>query len=119
MVLVPQPVLRALITEAVPGGAGIAIFVAALFAVILAVFWLYMAFAAVTWGRSFGMYLLDLGLEAPTKPTLPEALGWALGWTIALVPALLGMSAAYHPERGLPARLGGVPTRSTQQPPAA
>lgn len=111
MIAFPQPVARAAIMGA---GLPIGVFVLLLFAVIFAVYWLYLAFTVVTWGRSVGMFLLDLGLEAETKPTLPEAAGWALGWVAAALPTLVGVSAAFDPERGWPARLGRVPTRSTK-----
>lgn len=114
MVIVPQPVVRQAATAALPGPAGIALFIALLLVAVLATLALYLAFSAVQWGRSPGMYLLDLGLEAPTKPTLGEALGWAAGWVLALLPALVGMRAAYDPETGLPARFGGVPTRAAR-----
>lgn len=113
MVAVPQPVVRQFAMAAVPGAGGIALFVGLLLASVAVVLWLYLAFSAVNWGRSPAMYLLDLGLEAPTKPTIGEAASWALGWMIALLPALIGARGLYDPERGLPARLSGVPTRAT------
>lgn len=112
MIAVPQPVIRQLSTASVPGVGGIVVFVLVLLASILVVLWLYLAFSAVTWGRSPAMYLLDLGLDAPTKPTIREAAGWAAGWALGLLPALVGVRALYDPETGLPARMGGLPTRS-------
>jgi hypothetical protein len=112
MIAFPQPVARAAITGA---GLPIGVFVLLLLAIIFAVYWLYVAFSVVTWGRTPGMYLLDLGLEAETKPTLGEAAGWATGWVLAALPALVGVKTAYDPERGWPARIGRVPTRSTKR----
>lgn len=112
MILVPQPVVRQALMSAYAGPIGIALFVLALIAAILLVFGVYLAFSAVTWGRTPAMYLLDLGLDAPTKPTTREALGWAAGWMLAAVPALVGVGAFSHPVSGLPARVSGVPTRA-------
>lgn len=113
MIVTPQPVLRQVLVQAAGSVAGIVLFVSVLLLLSLAVLGVYLAFAAVTWGRSPAMYLLDLGLEAHTKPTMGEALRWSLGWMLAFVPALLGVAGAYHPATGLPARLSGLPTRST------
>jgi hypothetical protein len=115
MLAFPQPVVRAAISGA---GLPIGVFVVLLLAIIFVVDWLYMAFSVLTWGRTPGMYLLDLGLEAETKPTFGEAAGWATGWVLAALPALVGVKAVYDPDRGLPARLGRVPTRSTKLPAA-
>lgn len=113
MVVTPQPILRQGLVQAAGPMAGTMLFVFALLLLSLAVLGVYLAFAAVTWGRSPAMYLLDLGLEAQTKPTTGEALRWSLGWMLAWVPAILGIARAYHPTTGLPARLSGLPTRST------
>lgn len=112
MIAFPQPVARAAITGA---GLPIGVFVLLLLAVAFAVFWLYSAFSLVTWGRTPGMYLLDLGVEAETKPTLGEASLWAAGWVLAALPALVGVRAAYDPESGWPARFGHLPTRAAER----
>jgi len=111
MIAFPQPVARAAIVGV---GLPIGVFVALLLAIVLAVYWLYLAFSVVTWGRSVGMYLLDLALEAETKPTFGEAAGWSFGWVLAALPALVGVKTAYDPEAGWPARVSRVPTRSTR-----
>lgn len=113
MIVTPQPVLRQVFVQAAGPVAGIVLFVSVLLLLSLAVLGVYLAFAAVTWGRSPAMYLLDLGLEAQTKPTMGEAVRWSLGWMLAFVPALLGVASTCHPTTGLPARLSGLPTRST------
>lgn len=110
MIAFPQPVARAAITGA---GLPIGAFVGLLFAIIFAVHWVYLTFSVLTWGRTASMYLLDLGLDTPNRPVFSEAAGWALGWGLAVLPALLGASAAYHPEGGLPARIGRIATCST------
>lgn len=113
MIVMPQPVVRQAIMGPDVTLLGIAVFVLVLIAGVLAMLWLYLAFSAVTWGRSPAMYLLDLGLDAPTKPTIGEAAGWATGWAVAAVPAICGLRGLYNGETGLPARFSGVPTRST------
>jgi len=113
MIVVPQPIVRASLMGSGATPAGVVAFVATLLAAILLVLVVYLAFSAVTWGRSPAMYLLDLGLEAETKPTFGEAIRWALAWGLAAVPALLGIRAAYDPVSGWPARFSGMPTRST------
>jgi len=111
MIAFPQPVARAAIVGV---GLPVGVFVLLLLAVVFAVYWLYLAFSVVTWGRSVGMYLLDLALEAETKPTFGEAAGWSFGWVLAALPALVGVRASFEPEVGWPARMGRVPTRSTR-----
>lgn len=113
MIVVPQPIVRATLIGPEASALGIVLFVATLLIAILVVLAIYLAFSAVTWGRSPAMYLLDLGLESETKPTLGEALAWAAGWALGALPALVGVRAAYHPETGWPARFSGMPTRAT------
>lgn len=113
MIVVPQPVVRQALMNEGATVLTIAAFVAVLLLAILVVFAVYLAFSAVTWGRTPSMYLLDLALEAPTKPTLGEALSWGGAWAVAVLPALVGVRGAYDPDTGLPARLSGLPTRST------
>ncbi len=118
MLAVPQPVVRAAIMGDEVTALGIAVFVFTLLAVVFAVFGIYLAFSAVMWGRTPVMYLFDLGLDTPTKPTMREALTWSAGWALAAVPALVGVRGAYDPEEGWPARFSGAPTRSTASTPA-
>lgn len=110
MIALPQPVVR----QAIMGGrvtpVGVVIFVAALLFAVMGVYWLYLTFALVSWGRSGAMYLLGLGVDAPTKPTFPEAALFALGWVMASVPALLGAGALVDSQAGLPARMSGLQT---------
>lgn len=110
MIAFPQPVVRAAISGA---GLPIGVFVALIFVAIFVVQWFYLTLAALAWRRSVGMYLLDLGLDVPDRPPFVSAAGWALGWVVASLPALAGVTAAFHPELGLPARLGRMATRST------
>lgn len=113
MLAVPQPFVRGAIMGDEVTAMGIATFVLALFAAIFLVFGIYLAFSAVMWGRTPVMYLFDLGLDTPTKPTMREALTWSAAWVLATLPALIGVQRAYHPETGWPARFSGAPTRST------
>lgn len=110
MIAFPQPVARAAISGA---GLPIVAFVLLIFAVIFVAQWAYLTFSVVAWGRTAGMYLLDLGLESPDRPTFGRAAGWALGWLLATLPALVGLTRAFHPEHGLPARMGRMITRAT------
>lgn len=112
MLIVPQPVVRGALMSGGATLASILLFIGSMLFAALVVLFGYLAFSAVTWGRTPSMYLLDLGLEAPSKPTTREALLWALGWACAAVPALFGVTAAYHPESGWPSRWSGLPTRS-------
>lgn len=112
MLALPQPVLRASVMPSGPTPLGVALFVGLLVAAALAVYWIYLVFAVVTWGRTLAMYLLDLGLDTPTKPTLLEAALWSAGWVFAALPALLGLRPAYHPDSGLPARWSTARTRA-------
>jgi len=112
MIAFPQPIARAAITGA---GLPVGVFVALIFAIIFAVYWAYLMLSAMAWGRSVGMYLLDLGLDAPRRLTFAAAAGWAIGWVLAALPAMLGITAAFDPEHGLPARLGRTATRSTRE----
>lgn len=113
MLVVPQPVIRASLMASGVTLVSVVGFVGVLIAAVLAVYWLYLAFAAVTWGRSIAMYLLDLGLATETKPTLAEASLWAAGWVFAALPAMLGVRVAYDPKRGLPSRWSGARTAAT------
>lgn len=113
MLVVPQPVIRASLMASGVTLVSVAGFVGVLIAAVLAVYWLYLAFAAVTWGRSIAMYLLDLGLATETKPTLAEASLWAAGWVFAALPAVFGFRVACDPERGLPSRWSGARTVAT------
>lgn len=113
MILVPQPFVRQTIMRGNVTAGGIVTFVAALLVAVLVAYWFYLAFALVSWGRTGAMYLLDLGLDAPTKPTTLEAAMWATGWALAALPALLGISAVCDPVSGLPARMSGMLTCTT------
>lgn len=113
MILVPQPFVRQTIMRGTVTAGGIVTFVVALLVAVLAAYWFYLAFALVSWGRTGAMYLFDLGLDAPTKPTASEAAMWASGWVLAAVPALLGVASACDPTTGLPARMSGIRTCST------
>lgn len=110
MIALPQPVVR----QAIMGGrvtpVGVVLFVASLLLAVMAVYWLYLTFALVSWGRSGAMYLLGLGVDAPTKPTFPEAALFALGWAVACLPALLGAQELVDPLTGVPARMSGLHT---------
>jgi hypothetical protein len=110
--------------------------VVSILAAILVVDALLRATSILVWGRTPFMYLLDLGLErsaaqatpgasngastgpsdrAEDRPEPPNTMGaikWSVGWTIGLVPSLLGARPLVDPERGLPARWSGLLTRS-------
>lgn len=113
MLVLPQPVVRAAVMGEGATALSIAIFVSVMVLAVLLVLLVYLAVSAVYWGRSPAMYLLDLGLDAPSKPTTGEALLWGLGWALAALPALTGARSVFDPESGLPARLSSLPTRST------
>lgn len=110
MLAYPQPAVRAAISGA---GLPIWVFVLSLLAVALVVFALYEFACAMIWGRSPGMYLMDVGLHPAGRLGAARAALWALGWLVAVLPALLGMAAAYGGDTGLPARFSGVSSRST------
>jgi hypothetical protein len=68
----------------------------------------------LVWGRTPFMYLLDLGLEGgPPRIHAKAAVRWSLGWTLSLVPSLLGARSLADPMSGLAARFSGLATRST------
>ena len=75
----------------------------------------YHALAAKIWGRTLGMYYYDLGLSGPERPfSFAASLAWAVGWTAALLPALLGARGLVHPDTGLPARLSHLITAAAE-----
>ncbi|TLM81003.1 MAG: hypothetical protein FDZ75_08125 [Actinobacteria bacterium] len=119
MLVMPQPFIRSSLMSSGATPASIATFVAVLLGGIFLVQFLYVAFFALKWGRTYPMYLFGLGLDAPTPPTMREAGGFAFGWLLAALPAVFGVRAAYDGERGWPARLGGVPTRAVRHDEAA
>lgn len=113
MLVVPQPAVRAALMGEGATPLSIALFVGVMLLAVLGVLFIYLSVSAVYWGRSPAMYLLDLGLEAPSKPTTGEALLWGLGWALAALPTLVGVRSVFDPERGLPALMSSMPTRST------
>lgn len=112
MLVLPQPFIRSMLMSGGVTVRSVAAFVGVLLAGIAVVEFAYVGLSLVTWGRTYPMYLLGLGVDAETKPTLREAAGFALGSVLAAIPCVLGIRGAYDGERGLPARLGRVATRS-------
>lgn len=110
MLLYPQPAVRAVITGA---GLPIWVFLLTLLAAALAVFALFLLACALIWGRTPGMYLMDVGLDPAGRPPFVKALMWAIGWLVAVLPALLGVAAVFDGETGLPARLSGLRSRAS------
>ena len=102
----PFPVLRASLPWAVHGPL---IVVAVLVADIV-----LRTTSLLVWGRTTVMYLLDLGLVAgEERIDFLKAAAWSVGWTVASIPALMGVRTLADPLHGLPARLSGLVTRST------
>lgn len=110
MLLYPQPAVRAAITGA---GLPIWVFLLTLLAAVFAVFALLLIACVLTWGRTPGMYLMDVGLDPVGRPPFAKALMWAIGWLLAVMPALLGVAAVFDGETGLPARLSGLRSRGS------
>lgn len=89
-------------------------FVVSIVAMILAVHLVYLAVSLVVWGRTPGMFLLDLGI-APRPVGMWAALCWSSGSVAGFVPALFSV-AVLDPVRGLPARWSGLSTVATVMP---
>ncbi len=66
------------------------------------------------WGRTPGMYLLDLGVSEARPLPLLACATWAVAWTAVVMAAVAGLPRPIHPERGLPATLSGLRTVSTR-----
>lgn len=113
MLLYPQPAARAAITGA---GLPIWVFLLSLLAAALVVFAVFLFGCALIWGRTPGMYLMDVGLDPAGRPAVGSALMWALGWLVAILPALFGARAVSDGETGLPARLSGLKSRASGKP---
>jgi hypothetical protein len=103
MLVFPFPLVRYLF--------GVQVLVIGTLVAIVVGWWAVRFVSLLVWGRTPGMYFLDLGLEGAARSAGPAA-GWALGWTIAWLPGLL-FRGLVDPDAGLPARMSGLPTRST------
>jgi hypothetical protein len=105
MLLWPFPLLR--LTLSLPWS----VHAAAIVVGIVVVHEVYSAASVAVWGRTPVMYLLDLGLAGRERPFgLVRSWRWALGWTVAVVPGVLGVEGPIDPDVGLPARFSGLRT---------
>jgi hypothetical protein len=124
----PFPLMRTLVPWPVH--------VASILIAVLVVDALLRVSSLLVWGRTPFMYLLDLALAHPDAASAPdvrdsegfevtsgsgsqlaawgwaETIEWSLGWSLGLLPSLVGAHALVDPQRGLPARLSGLLTRS-------
>ncbi|MDA3935440.1 MAG: hypothetical protein PF636_01055 [Actinomycetota bacterium] len=74
----------------------------------------YLEAVVTIWGRTPGMYLMDLGLD-PDSIDSTARLRWSFGWALSALPSLAKLSLA-DPDSGTAAKLSGLPTRSTREP---
>jgi hypothetical protein len=107
MLLWPFPVMRANVSWAVH--------VPLLVAFVWLTEWALPWVCLLLWGRTFGMYLFDLGLEGAPRPLRAVvASKWSLGTALVALPLLtLGQTDA---TAGLPARLSGLRTVAVASP---
>jgi hypothetical protein len=103
VIVFPFPFARAFLS--------IPLFVAAILVTIVVVHVLYLTVALIVWGRTPGMFLLDMG-TSPRPVGLMRALRWSAGSALGLVPGFLS-TRPLDPECGMPARFAGLVTRST------
>lgn len=95
----PFPIARALLP--------LPVFVASIIGVIAVVHVAYVAITLMLWGRTPGMYLLDLGVS-DARPAFPDAVRFAAGASCAFWPTVLRVETAFDAEDGWPARFSGL-----------
>lgn len=97
MLAFPFPVVRA--------AAPAAVFVLSILSSIIVIAWLYMSVMPRLFGRTPGMYLMDLGFEGG-QPPLSRSWRWALGTLF---------TAGGTPDTGLASRMSGLVVMSTAE----
>ncbi len=93
------------------------VFVASILLSIVVVHVAYVALTLRIFGRTPGMFLLDLGPQSgpdQSRPSLARSLAWALGASIAFWPTVFMVASAYDPRGGTAARMSGIEIRSTK-----
>jgi hypothetical protein len=109
MLLWPFPLFRLTLGVSWP------VHILAILAGWLVVLTAYLTLTVAALGRTPAMYLLDLGLAGAERPFgLARSVRWAAGWTLAVLPGLIGARGLIGPERGIPARLSGLVTVATR-----
>ncbi len=73
----------------------------------------YLEAVVTLWGRTPGMYLMDLGLDTDEIDATVR-LRWSFGWALSALPSVAKPALA-DPVTGTAARLSGLPTRSTRE----
>jgi len=89
------------------------IFVASILASIVVVHIAYCGLTLRIFGRTPGMYLLDLGPQLG-RPSLGRAMLWGMGQSIAFWPTVFGAPTSFDPETGTSARMSGIEIGSTK-----
>jgi len=90
------------------------IFVASILATIVVVHIAYCGLTLRVFGRTPGMFLLDLGPQLG-RPALGRAMLWGVGESVAFWPTVFGAVGSFDPETGTPARMSGIEIGSTRE----
>lgn len=88
-------------------------FVGSIIGTIVVTHGLFVSATLVAWGRTPGMWLLDLA-PAGERVRFGAAVRYGLGAVCALLPAAFGAVPLYDPVSGLPARFSGHPLIRTR-----
>jgi len=89
------------------------VFVASILATIVVMHAAYCGLTLRVFGRTPGMFLLDLGPQLG-RPTLGRATLWGIGESAAFWPTVFGAARTFDPETGTPARMSGIEIGSTK-----
>jgi len=92
---------------------GVAGLMLGMFGAIAVMHVVYLEAVITIWGRTPGMYLMDLGLSVDEIDATAR-LRWSFGWALSALPSTVRPSLA-DPVTGTAARLSGLPTRSTRE----
>ncbi|MHB9004119.1 MAG: RDD family protein [Coriobacteriia bacterium] len=106
MLVFPFPVVRA--TVATP------VFVVLIIAAIVVAHIVYLSVVLSVWGRTPGMYLLDLGIAGGRIPPV-RALAWGFGAVLEFLPRVAGVRPR-GANGGLASRISGLELASTAGP---
>lgn len=106
VLLFPFPTVRA--SVALP------VFVASIIVTILVIYLLYLTLFLSVWGRTPGMYLMDLGID-PRPVGVVTSIKWALAMLAGFVPGFFS-SAILDPATGWAASFSRLETVSTSTP---
>lgn len=106
VLLFPFPTVRA--SVALP------VFVVSIIVAILVVYLLYLTIFLSVWGRTPGMYLMDLGID-PRPAGVAASVKWALAMLAGFVPGFF-FSAVLDSSTGWAARFSRLKTMRTSTP---